>query len=365
MEKVILGVGPSELKLEVMQSLVEPTDLCDNEKSREIVFGQIERLNQFFGEGRYSFAIPGSGSVGMEACLVNILQPGDSIIVGVAGIFGWRIVEMAKRIGVNVIIVEAELGKGIVLEKIEAVLVKEKVKMVCLVHLETSFGVLQSINSDYKKLFKKYNTLFFLDVVASFAGMKLKLNEWGVDIAYASTQKCLGGPSGLALISYNNGARRAMEKKSSRTNWCYDFINIYDHIKLGVYPHTSPVFLLQITNNIIDSINENGREQYFEMQARCGELIRDIFETLNFVSLPDHHYEAPYVKVFYPPSGIKSLEIKSMLEHNGIQIACGIGEFRHKIIRVGTMGLSANIKKIEYLKLVLNNYMEKKKVKYD
>lgn len=230
MSKILLGVGPTKINKDALREFRGDIELCRTDFSRNLVKNQVQKLNYFFGENRYSFAIPGSGSVGMEACLSNLLQSGDVIVVGVAGIFGWRIVEMAKRLGVQVLVVEADLGKGVQLEKIIELLRHYKVKLVCLVHLETSVGVLQNLDSGFSNFLKERGTLLLLDVVASYGGIELELDKWGVDIAYASTQKCLSAPSGLALISYNDNARREIEKNAQKVNWCYDFSNIYSGI---------------------------------------------------------------------------------------------------------------------------------------
>lgn len=113
MSKILLGVGPTKINKDALREFRGDIELCRTDFSRNLVKNQVQKLNYFFGENRYSFAIPGSGSVGMEACLSNLLQSGDVIVVGVAGIFGWRIVEMAKRLGVQVLVVEADLGKGV------------------------------------------------------------------------------------------------------------------------------------------------------------------------------------------------------------------------------------------------------------
>lgn len=207
MSKILLGVGPTKINKDALREFRGDIELCRTDFSRNLVKNQVQKLNYFFGENRYSFAIPGSGSVGMEACLSNLLQSGDVIVVGVAGIFGWRIVEMAKRLGVQVLVVEADLGKGVQLEKIIELLRHYKVKLVCLVHLETSVGVLQNLDSGFSNFLKERGTLLLLDVVASYGGIELELDKWGVDIAYASTQKCLSAPSGLALISYTSKGR--------------------------------------------------------------------------------------------------------------------------------------------------------------
>lgn len=279
MSKILLGVGPTKINKDALREFRGDIELCRTDFSRNLVKNQVQKLNYFFGENRYSFAIPGSGSVGMEACLSNLLQSGDVIVVGVAGIFGWRIVEMAKRLGVQVLVVEADLGKGVQLEKIIELLRHYKVKLVCLVHLETSVGVLQNLDSGFSNFLKERGTLLLLDVVASYGGIELELDKWGVDIAYASTQKCLSAPSGLALISYNDNARREIEKNAQKVNWCYDFSNIYRHISEGVYPYTTPLFLLNVLDSILNYIMKFGKETYINKQRHSGTRVKEIFRS--------------------------------------------------------------------------------------
>lgn len=313
MSKILLGVGPTKINKDALREFRGDIELCRTDFSRNLVKNQVQKLNYFFGENRYSFAIPGSGSVGMEACLSNLLQSGDVIVVGVAGIFGWRIVEMAKRLGVQVLVVEADLGKGVQLEKIIELLRHYKVKLVCLVHLETSVGVLQNLDSGFSNFLKERGTLLLLDVVASYGGIELELDKWGVDIAYASTQKCLSAPSGLALISYNDNARREIEKNAQKVNWCYDFSNIYRHISEGVYPYTTPLFLLNVLDSILNYIMKFGKETYINKQRHSGTRVKEIFESIGLKMLPESIWEAPQVKVFYTPPELDSYKIINVL----------------------------------------------------
>lgn len=349
MSKILLGVGPTKINKDALREFRGDIELCRTDFSRNLVKNQVQKLNYFFGENRYSFAIPGSGSVGMEACLSNLLQSGDVIVVGVAGIFGWRIVEMAKRLGVQVLVVEADLGKGVQLEKIIELLRHYKVKLVCLVHLETSVGVLQNLDSGFSNFLKERGTLLLLDVVASYGGIELELDKWGVDIAYASTQKCLSAPSGLALISYNDNARREIEKNAQKVNWCYDFSNIYRHISEGVYPYTTPLFLLNVLDSILSYIMKFGKETYINKQRHSGTRVKEIFESIGLKMLPESIWEAPQVKVFYTPPELDSYKIINVLEEYGIEISPGIGKLKHSIIRLGTMGTAANTNELEYL----------------
>lgn len=353
MEKVLLGVGPTRINKYILKDAMIDSDLCRMNDTKHLVKEHVKKLNYFFGEGRYSFAIPGSGSVGMEACLLNFLKPDDTIVVGVAGAFGWRIVDMARRMGVHVIVAEVELGRGIQLEQIINIIKDQNVKMVCLVHLETSTGVLQKLDEQFSDYLRDKEILLFLDVVASYAGMNVNLDKWGVDIAYASTQKCLSCPAGLALVSYNDKAKTIMQRNKKRVNWCYDFDNIYTHVLEGVYPHTTPLFLLNMLVQVIDYIMGTGQSVYFDTQKQCGNRIKEMLEPLGFTMLPHCDWEAPQVKVYYPPNKIDSHKIINVLDEYGIHISPGIGKLSHNIIRIGTMGMSANMEDLDYLEEIL------------
>lgn len=208
---------------------------------------------------------------------------------------------------------------------------------------------MQNLDSGFSNFLKERGTLLLLDVVASYGGIELELDKWGVDIAYASTQKCLSAPSGLALISYNDNARREIEKNAQKVNWCYDFSNIYRHISEGVYPYTTPLFLLNVLDSILNYIMKFGKETYINKQRHSGTRVKEIFESIGLKMLPESIWEAPQVKVFYTPPELDSYKIINVLEEYGIEISPGIGKLKHSIIRLGTMGTAANTNELEYL----------------
>lgn len=214
-----------------------------------------------------------------------------------------------------------------------------KINKDALVHLETSVGVLQNLDSGFSNFLKERGTLLLLDVVASYGGIELELDKWGVDIAYASTQKCLSAPSGLALISYNDNARREIEKNAQKVNWCYDFSNIYRHISEGVYPYTTPLFLLNVLDSILNYIMKFGKETYINKQRHSGTRVKEIFESIGLKMLPESIWEAPQVKVFYTPPELDSYKIINVLEEYGIEISPGIGKLKHSIIRLGKLNI--------------------------
>ena len=359
MDTVLLGVGPTHICENIdISKVLTCTHLCANARCRELVEGLESKLNYLFGEGRHSFAFPGSGSSAMEACLQNVIESGDKVVVGVAGVFGKRIALMASRLGANVICVESEPGQAVDLNKILKIVISEKVKLVCIVHIETSFGVIQPIHDELSKI-RSYGTFVMLDVVASYGGVALELDKWGIDIAYASTQKCLSSIAGLSLVSMNHRMLDYVMKKR-KSIWYWDFDAIYEHNKRGVYPYTTPIILLYMLDECLNVIHNMGKDKYFEKQKVCAQYVEKNMSKVGFFAFADKTVTAPNMRVFNVPIGYDAVQIVNELYRNyHIEVATGINDMKKSLIRIGTLGLSANMKNINALVKAMRRIVNK------
>ncbi len=355
MNNILLGVGPTQLCDRINASkAVSFMHLCSNDTSKELVIGLEKKMNYLFGEGRYSFAFPGSGSSGMEACLRNIINDGDKVVVGVAGVFGRRIVSMAEKMGAKVICVEAENGYAVDMSEMLKIVIEERPKLACIVHIETSVGVIQHMSEKIKQMGEN-GTLVMLDVVASLGGVDLDLNAWGVDIAYASTQKCLSSVAGLALVSMNHRVREYISRQKKKT-WYWDFESIIEHNKRGVYPYTTPIVLLYMLDECLNTICDIGKEKYFEIQRNAANRVEDFMTQSGFSVFSEKKATAPNMRVFLVPKGYDSVRIAEKLYREyGIEVATGIKEMKNKLIRIGTMGFSSNMNNISALEKAIRS----------
>lgn len=351
MNNILLGVGPTQISPEAILAFKKEIYDCEHEATKNIVMGLEKKINYLFNCSRCSFVIPGTGSTGMEACLTNLIIPKDVVVVCVNGTFGKRIADIASILKAHVIKVESNIGEGVDLKKLEDILSKYTVKLVCLVHVETSTGTMDSIEN-VSKLTRKYGTLFLLDAVASLGGCDLCLDKFEVDMVYSTTQKCLNGPAGLTIISCTNYIMNYLKKTQSRRSWCWDFVNIYEHVQRGVYPFTTPISLIYTLDKILDSIATIGVYEYYDRQYECSEMIKNELCRRGFRLVTNDGYEAPMLKVFMVPEGVDVFRLKKRLQNDfGIMISTGLGSIKEKTIRIGTMGNSA---KVEYVSRLIN-----------
>lgn len=330
------GVGPSKIHKEALLEMQNELYNCQHQVNRSIVMGLENKLNVLLGgTKRHSFVIPGTGSAGMEACLTNFIVPGDKVVVCSSGVFGDRIAMMAKLLSAEVIKIDVDYKSGIDYKFLNKVIKENEVKLLCLVHLETSNGMLEHLEM-INELKKDTNIFVLLDIVSTIGGMELSLDKWGIDIAYGSTQKCISAPSGLAIISMNSRSKEYVDNKLPRS-WYWNFSSIYDHIVRGVYPYTTPMTLINALNGALDVIINGGIKSYFSSQKVVNDSIAEKLQKYGVLPVVPEKLQAPMLKVYQ----VNNADTKiNMLMSNGLIVAGGIGTLKGKVIRIGTMGIS-------------------------
>jgi alanine-glyoxylate transaminase/serine-glyoxylate transaminase/serine-pyruvate transaminase len=252
-----------------------------------------ERLRGVFGtRNETTFAVSGTGSAGMEAALVNLLEPGDTAIVGICGFFGGRLAEMARRMGAQVVTVEAPWGQVIDAERlIEAHKAHPHARLLAVVQAETSTGAHQPL-AEVGAYLRDKDTLLVVDAVTSLGGLPVEVDALGADVCYSGTQKCLGGPSGLAPITFSPKAMdRVKSRKTPSTSWYLDVSLIQTY--LGAerrYHHTAPINLFYALHEGLRQIDEEGLAARFERHQRVGDRLKEEFQERGFRSFtdPDH-----------------------------------------------------------------------------
>ncbi|MGD1040690.1 MAG: alanine--glyoxylate aminotransferase family protein [Dehalococcoidales bacterium] len=222
--RMLLGPGPSNVHPRVQLAMAAPMVGHLDPYFVKIMDDTVELLRYLFRtQNKLTFPISGTGSAGMEASFCNFLEPGDTVVIGVNGVFGERMVDNAARLGAEVVPVAAEWGNIVEAEAIEAALKShKKVKMLALVHAETSTGALQPL-AEASKLAKQYGALFLVDTVTSLGGQEVAVDDWGIDICYSGTQKCISCPPGLAPFTVNQKALDIMQaRKAKGPSWYLD-----------------------------------------------------------------------------------------------------------------------------------------------
>lgn len=297
-----------------------------------------------------TFPVSGTGSAGMEFCCVNLIEPGDDVIVGANGVFGNRMAEVAERCGARVAKVEAEWGRIIEPEQIRDALQKvPRPKLVAIVHAETSTGALTPVE-EISRLARDAGALFLLDTVTSLGGCPVKLDEWQVDAVYSGTQKCLSCPPGLSPVSLGPRAMEAATKRKKKVQSWYLDVNLLASYwgQERVYHHTAPISMNYALHEALRLVLLEGLENRFRRhQENHLALKRGLTELgVNLASQEGHQlWQLNAVTV---PQGVDEAALRKRLltEHN-IEVGAGLGSLKGKIIRVGLMGETSKRENVE------------------
>jgi alanine-glyoxylate transaminase / serine-glyoxylate transaminase / serine-pyruvate transaminase len=349
--RLLMGPGPSNVAPSVLKAMslplvghLDPVFVKMMEEIKTMLRTVFQTKNEM------TFPVSGTGSAGMEFCFVNLIEPGDEVIVGVNGVFGNRMVDVAERCGARVTKVESEWGKIIETQQIWDALQKTpKPKLVAIVHAETSTGALTPVE-EISRLAHDAGALFLLDTVTSLGGCPVKLEEWQVDAVYSGTQKCLSCPPGLSPVSLSPRAMEvATNRKKKVQSWYLD-VNLLASYwgQERVYHHTAPISMNYALHEALRLVLEEGLENRFRRhQQNHFTLKRGLSDIgVGLASQEGHQlWQLNAVKV---PDGVDEAALRKQLlsEHN-IEVGAGLGSLKGKIIRVGLMGETSRRENIE------------------
>jgi alanine-glyoxylate transaminase / serine-glyoxylate transaminase / serine-pyruvate transaminase len=341
-KRILLGPGPCNVHPQVQMAMAAPLVGHLDPYFQGIMDETVGLLRFLFRtQNKLTFPVSGTGSAGMEAACDNFLEPGDTAIVGVNGIFGERMVDNAQRTGAKVIPVQAEWGNIIEPAAIEAALKKEKkVKLIALVHVETSTGVIQPLE-EISKLAKQYDCLFLVDTVTSLGGHEVAVDDWGIDICYSGTQKCLSCPPGLSPFTANEKALSLMQKRSQKGHsWYLDLSLLSSYWVSGrVYHHTAPVSMLYAIHEALALIAQEGLEARIQRHLLNGSALHAGLQAMGLELHAREGYRAnSLTTVRIPPTVDGTKIVQKFLNNYSIEIGVGLGPLKGKIWRIGLMG---------------------------
>ena len=354
-QRTLMGPGPSDTHPRVLTAMARPTlghldpvftDMMEELKSLLRYAFQTANL--------MTFPVSGPGSVGMEMCFVNMITPGDKVIVCRNGVFGSRMLENVERCGGVAVVVEDQWGKPVDPQKVEDALKQNPdTKIVAFVHAETSTGAL----SDAKTLCEiahLHNCLTIVDTVTSLGGSPLKVDEWKIDAIYSGSQKCLSCPPGLSPVSFSDHVIELVKNRKVKVqSWFMDL-----NLLLGywgatrTYHHTAPTNALYALHEALFMLYEEGLEHAWARHQRNHNALKAGLEILGTKFLVEEKYRLPQLNSVYVPTGVdeKEVRLRLLAEYN-LEIGAGLGDFAGKIWRFGLMGYSS---KIENVMLCLN-----------
>jgi len=343
--RTLLGPGPSNIHPRVQMAMLAPIVGHLDPYFVTIMEDSMNMLRAIFKtKNDLTFPISGTGSSGMEASLVNFLEPGDVAVIGVNGLFGERMADVAQRCGAEVIQLTADWGEIIEPAEIEKALKsRTKVKLLGLVHAETSTGVLQPLE-EASKLAKKYNCLFLADTVTSLGGQEVSVDEWGIDICYSGTQKCLSCPPGLAPFTVNKNALSAMQTRKTKVqSWYLDMSLLSSYWSSSrFYHHTAPISMVYAFHEALALIIDEGLEARVQRHIKHGGALQAGLVAMGLKLHAQEGYRLSTLTTVRIPDGIDDLKIRQkLLNEFNIEIGGGLGPIKGKIWRIGLMGHSS------------------------
>ena len=350
-DRLLMGPGPSNPYPEVAGALVRPVTGHLDPVFLDLLDETCDRLRQVFATANaLTLPLSGTGSAGMEASLVNLVEPGAPVVVGVNGLFGERIAEVASRAGGEVVRVEAPWGEP--LDPAEVLRAHPAPAVIALVHAETSTGVRNDVAAVAAG---KGDALVVADVVTSLGGIEVDVDGWGVDVAYSCSQKCLGAPPGLAPITVSDRARARLVERP-RT-WYLDLSLIAGYVEAGggrTYHHTAPVTMVSALHGALGAVLAEGIDAARARHERCGRALQDGLERLGLHLLaPAGHRLPQLTTVVVPdelPGGLSEAEVRRrLLLEQGIEIGSGAGRLAGKVWRIGCMGHTARQRNVDAL----------------
>ena len=343
--RVLLGPGPSDANPRVLKAMTTPMLGYLDGEFIQIMDDTVNLLRRVFGtENRLTLPVSGTGTAGMEAALCNIIEPGDSVVVGINGYFGGRIADIVQRCGGGVTAVEAPWGSAIEAEPLADAIKRANPKLVAVIHAETSTGVLQPLD-DIGQVVHGSNALFLTDCVTSLGGQPVELDRRGIDIAYSGTQKCLGGPPGLAPISFSDRAVEAIRNRSKKVQSFYldmTLLEAYWSGEMRSYHHTVSMSMVYALYESLRVVLEEGLEARYKRHELNAKALVAGGVAMGLSPIVREGLRAPMLTTISIPDGIDDLEIrKNLIDDYGIEIGGGLGAFKGNAWRIGLMGESS------------------------
>ena len=352
-KRSLMGPGPSDVYPEVLAAMARPT-IGHLDPAFVEFMDELNDLLRYAFQTKNTVTLPISapGSAGMECCLVNLLEPGDEIVIASNGVFGTRLLEIARRCGANPIAVEFEWGTPVDPGKVEKVL-KAHPDAVALafVHSETSTGV----RSDAKTLCRlagENGCLSIVDAVTTLGGIELLVDDWGVDAIYSGTQKCLSAPPGLSPVSFNDAAMAKIQsRKTPPQSWFLDMNLLTGYWGPGAkraYHHTAPINSLYALDEALRILKREGLENSWNRHARNHEKLRDGLEAMGLEFYVAPEYRLPHLNAVKVPEGVDEAGVRGVLLNEfNLEIGAGLGPLAGKIWRIGLMGASSTEQHVE------------------
>ena len=348
--RLLLGPGPSDAAPSVLKALSNP--LLGHLDPAFI--GMMEEIKSmlrqvFQTKNEMTFPVSGTGSAGMEFCFVNLIEPGDDVVVCINGVFGMRMADLAIRCGANVIKVEAPWGEIIRPEQVKEAIAGKSPKLIALVHAETSTGALTPAE-EISKIAHDAGALMLLDTVTSLGGCEVDIDGWSIDAVYSGTQKCLSCPPGLAPVSLSPKALEIANNRKTKVQSWYLDVNLLSGYwgTERVYHHTAPISMNYALHESLRLVLEEGLQtRWARHKANHEKLVAGLKKLGLGIASQEGHQLWQLNAVTVPEETDEAQVRKRLLEEYQIEVGAGLGPMKGKIWRVGLMGESSTAENVD------------------
>lgn len=353
--RTLMGPGPSDVHPRILEAMAKPT-IGHLDPAFVTMMEELKVMLQYAFQTKNELTIPVSapGSAGMETCFVNLVEPGDKVVVCQNGVFGGRMKENVERAGGEAIMVEDPWGKPVDPQKLEDVLkANPDAKLVAFVHAETSTGV-QSDANLLCEISRRHDCLTIVDAVTSLGGTPVDVDAWGIDAIYSGTQKCLSCTPGLSPVSFSERAVEAIKaRKQPVQSWFLDLNLVMGYWGSGqakrAYHHTAPINSLYGLHEALVLLQEEGLENAWARHDKNHRALRAGLEVMGLSFLVDEDYRLPQLNAVNIPAGVDEATVRSkLLSDYDLEIGAGLGTLAGKVWRIGLMGHASNMKNVMY-----------------
>jgi alanine-glyoxylate transaminase/serine-glyoxylate transaminase/serine-pyruvate transaminase len=341
--RILMGPGPSDVHPRVLRAMatplvghLDPEFLSLMNETQELLRYVFQTQNQL------TFAVSGTGSAGMETCVVNLIEPGDRMIVCVNGVFGQRMVDVARRAGAEVTVLERPWGDVFPLDQIREALRQVRPKVLGIVHAETSTGACQPMEG-LGALCHEFDTLLLVDTVTSLGGIPVEVDRWQADAVYSGTQKCLSAPPGLAPVTFSPRAVEVIHRRRQPVQSWYLDVSMVERYwgQERFYHHTAPITMIYSLHEALRLVQEEGLENRFARHQLHHRALKAGLTALGIRYAAVEGHQLPQLNAVWIPAGADDVATRKMLlERFGIEIGGGLGEFKGRVWRIGLMGYS-------------------------
>ncbi|BAZ30296.1 alanine--glyoxylate aminotransferase [Cylindrospermum sp. NIES-4074] len=360
--RLLLGPGPSNAHPAVLQAMnTAPVGHLD--PAFLALMDEIQSLLRYVWqtENPLTIAVSGTGTAAMEATIANAVEPGDVVLIGVAGYFGNRLVDMAGRYGADVRTISKPWGQVFHLEELRTAITTHRPAILALVHAETSTGARQPLEG-VAELCREFGTLLLVDTVTSLGGVPIFLDEWGVDLAYSCSQKGLGCPPGASPFTMSARAVEKLQQRRTKVaNWYLDMSLLGKYWgSERIYHHTAPINLYYALREALRLVAEEGLANSWQRHQKNVEYLWAGLEDIGLSLHVEKEYRLPTLTTVCIPAGVDGKAVaKQLLNEHNIEIGGGLGELAGKVWRVGLMGFNSRPESVDQLLAALRQVLPK------